>query len=285
LTRKVASATGNVTEYRYDHDNRLVSVEETTAGGVAVTTAEYTYDVFGRRIVSTTNGQIVTYVYDGANTWADFDDAGVTLARYLFGETVDEILARWQPDGKTAWYLKDRLGSVRDIADVTGAVLNHISYDSFGQVLAQTAPAAGDRFLFTAREWDAAISQFHYRARYYDPNVGRFTSLDPLGFHSSDTNLYRYVRNQPILSTDPLGLVETTEYGLVHEEGHLLTAQNARLSLAIERKLLADTQAALRSIIAHPNASRFMVTLLKDIIIVANTNIRALERWIAFLEG
>lgn len=40
------------------------------------------------------------------------------------------------------------------------------------------------------------------KARYYDPGTGRFLSVDPLGFDSEDANLYRYVKNNPLLLKD-----------------------------------------------------------------------------------
>ena len=46
-------------------------------------------------------------VYDGQHAWADFDGVGLVTARYLFGDQVDEILARWQPTEGTGWYLTD----------------------------------------------------------------------------------------------------------------------------------------------------------------------------------
>jgi hypothetical protein len=45
----------------------------------------------------------------------------------------------------------------------------------------------------------------YYRARWYDPNLGRFISEDPIGFNGGDINLYGYVRNSPIMLSDPFG--------------------------------------------------------------------------------
>jgi uncharacterized protein RhaS with RHS repeats len=42
----------------------------------------------------------------------------------------------------------------------------------------------------------------------YDPSTGRWLSVDPIGFEAGDANLYRYVRNEPLLQTDPTGLFE-----------------------------------------------------------------------------
>jgi len=54
----------------------------------------------------------------------------------------------------------------------------------------------------------------YYRARYYDPQAGRFVLEDPIGF-SGGINFYRYVRNQPLDNYDPLGLKCTTKLMLV----------------------------------------------------------------------
>src|SRR5690606_31906118 len=53
---------------------------------------------------------------------------------------------------------------------------------------------------------DAGLSLYHYRARMYDPAIGRFCSRDPIGFEAKDLNLYRYVGDEPLKYVDPLGL-------------------------------------------------------------------------------
>src|SRR5262249_48489177 len=145
------------------------------------------------------------YVYNGDNAWADANGTGVVTARYLFGNRIDELLARHQGERATLWYLTDRLGTVRDLTDDSDNLLNHIKYDSYGNVVAHTNPPATDRYLFTGREYDAGIGAYYYRARYYEPDSGSFTSQDPLGLESGDTSPYRYVFNSPVNGTDPRG--------------------------------------------------------------------------------
>jgi len=58
---------------------------------------------------------------------------------------------------------------------------------------------------FTGREWDPETGLYYYRARYYDPKIGRFISEDPIGF-AAGTNFYNYVENNPVRYTDPYGL-------------------------------------------------------------------------------
>ena len=65
--------------------------------------------------------------------------------------------------------------------------------------------ANGDRFKFTGREYDAVAGLYYFRARFYDPNAGRFVQLDPLSVGAGDPNLFRYVSNSPPNLNDPSG--------------------------------------------------------------------------------
>jgi RHS repeat-associated protein len=124
----------------------------------------------------------------------------------VFGDSVDELIARYRSGEGTAWHLADHLGTVRDIVDASGTLIDHFDYDSFGNVIAETNLAAGDRYKFTGRELDAETGLYYYRARYYAPGIGRFISEDPIAFAGGDANLYRYVGNRPLTATDPSGL-------------------------------------------------------------------------------
>ncbi len=130
----------------------------------------------------------------------------MVLARYLYGDRIDQLIARYQPGEGTAWYLTDHLGTVRDLVDSDGDLINTIVYDAFGNILSQTDALAGDRFTYTGREYDTETGLYYYRARYYDPALGRFISQDPIGFSAGDANLYRYVGNRVDVFIDPSGL-------------------------------------------------------------------------------
>ena len=145
-------------------------------------------------------------VYDGVNPYMDFDGEGLLKTRYLYGPGIDELFARIGTGEDPEWYLADRLGSVRQIVDGAGTILDDIVYDSFGNVLSESNPAEGDRFKFTGREFSPELGIYYYRARWYDPGSGRFISQDPIGFRAGDVNLYRYVGNAPGDATDPEGL-------------------------------------------------------------------------------
>ena len=198
LTQKKEISTGKITAYVWDYRNRLSRVNLSDGSIV-----EYGYDAEDRRVSKKINGVTKEkYVYDGEDIALVVDAAGTLVERYLDGDGTDNVLSRVSA-GTTVWSLGDRQGSVVDLVDGNGTVLNHFVYDSFGNRTAATG--ADFRFGYTGRELDSETGLYYYRARYYDPGLGRFISEDPIGFSAGDTNLYRYVNNSPTNFTDPTG--------------------------------------------------------------------------------
>jgi RHS repeat-associated protein len=142
------------------------------------------------------------------DTWADLNGSNQLQTRYLHGDVVDQLFARIASRGTAAWYLTDRLGSVRNLVDASGAAQSHLDYDGFGKVTSESNPNFGDRWKWTGRERDGETGLQYNHDRYYDPAIGRWLSCDPIGFGAADTNLYRYVGNNPTSATDPSGLQE-----------------------------------------------------------------------------
>ena len=62
------------------------------------------------------------------------------------------------------------------------------------------------RYLYTCQEYDLTTGLYYYDARWYDPAVGKFISVDTISFAAGDANLYRYVKNSPLTCIDPNGL-------------------------------------------------------------------------------
>ena len=81
-------------------------------------------------------------------------------------------------------------------------------YDAFGRVTSESNPTIDSLFLFTGRPFDSDTRLQNNLNRWYDASVGRWLSEGPIGFNGGDGNLYRYVRNVPTDTSDPLGLVE-----------------------------------------------------------------------------
>jgi RHS repeat-associated protein len=210
LISETQSSTGDVTTYTYDYRNRLTNVVEENSSHTVILRATYTYDAMNRRIgtdetVSGTETKTWT-VYDGVNAYADFDGSGTLLNRYLYGPEANQILARISASGTEAWYLADNEGTIRDIVDTTGTVIDHIAYDAYGNLTSESSASNGDRFKFDGMAWDAAIGLYYDNARYYDPASAQFISQDPLGLTKKSINTYEFSYNDPTGFIDPTGL-------------------------------------------------------------------------------
>ena len=221
-TRKTNIATGESVEYQWDLRNRLTRVVHRDGQGAVTETADYQYDVFDRRtgkaVDEDGDGDVdrsEQYVYDGNHLLLQFDGTGNLEHRYLHGPLVDQVLADERvlsAGNEVDWLLADAQGTIRDVARYdavlgTTSIVDHLLYDSFGQLADQSDPLAEPMFQYTGREWDAEAGLYYYRARWYDAETGRFVGEDPLSFAAGDTNLSRYVGNNPTNFTDPSGML------------------------------------------------------------------------------
>lgn len=200
--------------YSFDNENRLDRVLITEQSGT-ITTVSFKYDPFDRRIEKKVTTQypnnpvisakVQTFLYDGDRI-LDATDSTWYPTRYVHGFFgVDDVLAApiLVSSAYTCqvYYDKDALGSV--IRWNTGT---QISYNSFGVPSSTTVSG----YAYTGREYDSETGLYYYRARYYDPKIGRFISKDPIGFAGGDANLYAYTKNNPINWIDPWGLYRYT---------------------------------------------------------------------------
>lgn len=204
-TRRTHRVTGEVTEYVYDHRNRLVGATVRDGSGTVIQTADYRYDAFNRRVARTVDGDVTRYVYDGDQISLTFDGNSNLTRRVLSGPGIDQILAE-EVGGGVLWSLADLQGSVVDVLDANGNAVNHLTYDTFGRIRSETQAAIDHLFSYVGREFDAETGLYYHRNRYYDADAGRYLSMDPTGFDGGDVNLYRYVGNNPVNLTDPYGL-------------------------------------------------------------------------------
>jgi RHS repeat-associated protein len=204
------TASGDVWTYSYNFAGQMTGAVEKTSGGTVLAQVSYTYDALGNRIGMDENGTQTWTLYDGSTPIIDFNSSGSLEMRYLDGPTgqlVDSVLARESSGGTIAWYLPDRLGTVRDLINNSGSIIDHIDFSAFGTVLDESDASEGDRmmgFAGTERDTVAGLNLAVHRAE--SPGTGRWDTQDPLGAGSPDPNLYGYVNNDPSGLIDPEGL-------------------------------------------------------------------------------
>ncbi|MEM6469374.1 MAG: choice-of-anchor C family protein [Planctomycetota bacterium] len=239
--KRIHIETGETRTLQYDHHNRLVRVDDWSSdpgdpnnpatGAVLIQTVEYTYDAQGRRIArevdpdgaASQQSEEEFYYYHGNNVWADFNDGAESVSRYLFGNRIDQNLAQFGLDSGMIWYLRDRLDTVRRLANENGEVATKVEYSLFGAPIAVEGQMLDGRFLFTSRELDQATDTYFFRARTYSPSQGKFLSEDPIGFASSELNLSRFVFNSPVGFNDPSGLLSLSESSFLLSASSLVT--------------------------------------------------------------
>jgi RHS repeat-associated protein len=198
----------NGISYTYINDERLRTV---TSTGNNYTLA---YDALGRCVKRTLNSITTYYVYDGEKPVLEYNSSGAIVGRNLYGKAIDEILLRVDViNNWTLYFQQDHEGSVTHLTSSTGTVIEKYKYDAFGAPTIYNASGMqiststyNNRFLFTGREYAPTFGFYEYRARAYNPTLGRFMSEDPKLFDAGDYNLYRYVHNDPLDLTDPMGL-------------------------------------------------------------------------------
>jgi RHS repeat-associated protein len=188
--------------YVYDAQNRLTSA---TKSGVNMS---FTYDGLNRQVSRTVGGSTKYSTWEGWDLIEEYHGNGVADARYLYGPTglVKNLISG-------NYYYQDGSGSTSHLASSNGTLLEWYRYDLQGTPVFYdvnnnqlSASALGVRHLFTGQQWYSQISLYDLRNRFYSPDIGRFLQPDPIGFDGDASNLYRYSANNPVASSDPMGL-------------------------------------------------------------------------------
>lgn len=197
MTRKTTTERDGITTYdvlyEWDANDRLVSI----TSGTQVT--EIVYDGKGRRysVVDYVNGSLINSVY--------FLWDGLRIAGFSEKENLNELTIcfshGYESGGKSYYYRKDHLGSIREVFRGVSSTL--YEYSSYGKPKAINGNLSSP-FLYTGHYYHESSGLYFAPFREYDPELGRWLSPEPLGLDGP--NLYHYVYNSPISAVDLTGL-------------------------------------------------------------------------------
>ncbi|MBK8702551.1 MAG: RHS repeat-associated core domain-containing protein [Saprospiraceae bacterium] len=162
-------------------------------------TATYAYDALDNRRQATRNGQTRKFVLDilgTSNILAETDANGQITDYYVYGLG---LIARVKPNNTTHYYHFDFRGSTVAMTNASANITHAYQYDPFGKIMQQTE-ADDNRFTFVGKYgvMEEESNLYFMRARYYDPNLGRFLSEDPVW----NTNLFAYSDGNPVMNID-----------------------------------------------------------------------------------
>ncbi len=216
--------TGSGWVLTWDGENRLLTASNAT------TVITNTYDPRSRRIrkqVADAGTPVsdLRYFYDGWSLLHEHDVlTGSPVTHYLWGLDlsgtlqgaggVGGLLAEVR-SGQSAVAAADANGNITEYVNgSTGALSARYAYDGFGKTIATSGPSSASfTHRFSSKYQDSEIGWYYYGYRYYDPEIGRWPSRDPMG-ERGGTNLHGFVANAPTLRVDPLGLVSVPQIHL-----------------------------------------------------------------------
>ncbi|WP_341023884.1 RHS repeat-associated core domain-containing protein [Brevundimonas diminuta] len=191
-TRQNITSAPAMGTYAYDNLNQMTSA---TVGGTATT---FVYDP-ARRLIQMGATRLL---HDGARPIAEYNAAGAILRRYVPGLEMDETITAYEGSSLTdrRWLLADERLSVTAYTNGAGGVLARNTYDEYGQ----PGPSNAGLFQYTGQMWLPQARAYHYKARVYAPQLGRFMQADPIGY-GDGMNVYAYVGGDPITYLDGEG--------------------------------------------------------------------------------
>ena len=189
-------------DYEYDAAGRLRRVSDATG----TTLAEYRYDPLGRRTAKTVGGTTSYFHYTDEGLADEYSADGSLIRSYGFapGGIWNTNPLYGFVDGGYVYYHNDHLGTPWKLTRANGQVVWSGRYRAFGSMDADTE-AVENLLGFPRQIWDVEIGAYHNYFREYDPQVGRYSTGDPIRL-AGGLNLYGYAAGNPLFWIDPSGL-------------------------------------------------------------------------------
>ncbi|VVN44834.1 hypothetical protein PS664_05733 [Pseudomonas fluorescens] len=193
-----------VTEYRYDCQHRLIAITQPNGQ-----TASYRYDPFGRRISKTIESVTTEFFWQGDKLIAEHH--ADRHRSYLYEPDSFRPLALLEGFGPTETrpyhYQLDHLGTPQELTDPDGEIVWSAHYRAYGQISRLDKGKIDNPLRFQGQYFDQESGLHYNRHRYYNPDVGRYLTPDPVKL-AGGINAYQYAPN-PTGWVDPLGLACT----------------------------------------------------------------------------
>ena len=199
----------------WDIDNHLTSYEK---GGV---TTSFTYDALGRRLEKLNPAKNTLFIFAGQQVIEEYSEVGgvYSLDRsYVYATYIDDVVAKIEAINTPTvlYYHSDRQFNVRGLTDASGNIRELYSYTPYGKQCVMDASgssisgtAYNNYYGFTGRYLDEETGLWYFRARYFDTELGRFISRDPLGYVDGMSMYNGYFAEG--FGLDPLGLLTGLE--------------------------------------------------------------------------
>jgi len=206
-TKKISNHTQMTFSYNLEHQMIQAKVNKNNL------TQNYTYgyDPFGRRVSKTDAFGTTYFTWDGNRLLCEKRNNKVQT--YIYEQEGFVPVATLDEENTISYYHTDHLGTPQEMTNLEGDIVWEAEYSTWGNTAkvsykqvdaTMQEEIAFQPLRFQGQYYDTETGLHYNRFRYYDPDVGRFTTKDPIGLLGGD-NLYAYAPN-PVGWVDPLGL-------------------------------------------------------------------------------